>query len=161
MTHPNLILGGATLGSSYRTLDAVSELLVVLKKHGISHIDSAARYPPTDPGRSEQLLGQSKAAAAGFIIDTKIDTEGDGSGTLTAAAIAKSLEASLDRLQVKKVWWSSQSVLKSYPVSNISTRSTFCIVICLIRRHRLRNKQPRWTINTIGVISLQWVHKVY
>ena len=104
MTQPNLVLGGAAIGSSYQTSDAVSELLVALKKHGISHIDSAARYPPTDPGRSEQLLGQAKAAEAGFIIDTKIDTEGDGSGTLTAAAIANSLEASFNRLQVKKVW---------------------------------------------------------
>lgn len=98
MTHSNLILGGVTLDSSYRTLDAVSELLVILKKHGISHIDSAARYPPTNSGQSEQLLGQTKATTAGFIIDTKIDNEGDGSGTLIAAAIAKSLEASLDRL---------------------------------------------------------------
>lgn len=104
MTHPNLVLGGAALGSSYQTLDAVSELLVALKKHNISHIDSAARYPPTNPGRSEQLLGQAKAAEAGFIIDTKINTEGDGSGTLTPAAIETSLRSSFDRLQVKNVW---------------------------------------------------------
>lgn len=110
MTHPNLVLGGAAIGSSYRTVDAVSELLAALKKHGISHIDSAARYPPTDPGRSEQLLGQAEAAEAGFVIDTKIETAGDGRGTLTAAAIEKSLKASFDRLQVKNVWRSLQTV---------------------------------------------------
>ena len=108
MTHPNLVLGGAALGSSYQTLDAVSELLVALARLDIYHIDSAARYPPTDPGRSEQLLGQTKAAETGFIIDTKINTKGDGSGTLTADAIEKSLQASFDRLQVKKVWRSLQ-----------------------------------------------------
>lgn len=114
MTHPNLVFGGAALGSSYNTLDAVLELLETLKKHGIFHIDSAARYPPTEPGRSEQLLGQAKAAEAGFIIDTKIDTNDDGGGTLTETAIAKSLETSFDRLQVNKAWRSSQNVLILY-----------------------------------------------
>lgn len=42
MKHPNLIFGGAALGSSYQTLDAVSELLVALQALGIIHTDSAA-----------------------------------------------------------------------------------------------------------------------
>lgn len=101
--HPKLTFGGAAIGSSYLTTESVTGLLDVLKKQGITRIDSAARYPPTDPGKSELLLGKAKAAEAGFTIDTKIDTVGDGSGTLTATAIADSLKASFNRLQVEKV----------------------------------------------------------
>ena len=103
MPHPHLVFGGAAIGSTYLTIDAVSELLVALKNQGIEHIDSAARYPPTDPGQSEHLLGEANAAHAGFNVDTKISVEGDGSGSLTAAAIALSLQGSLERLKVTKV----------------------------------------------------------
>ena len=101
--HPKLTFGGASIGSSYLTTESVTELLDALRKQGITYIDSAARYPPTDPGKSELLLGRAKAAEAGFIIDTKINFAGDGSGTLTTAAITDSLKDSLNRLQVKKV----------------------------------------------------------
>ncbi|RYC64266.1 hypothetical protein CHU98_g1957 [Xylaria longipes] len=57
--------------------------------------------PPTNPGRSEQLLGEARGLSRGFVIDTKVytDTATDGSGDLTPEAISKSADASLQRLQ--------------------------------------------------------------
>lgn len=104
MPQPNTLFGGALIGTSFTTLDQVQELLDLLKTLGINRIDTAARYSPTAPGSSERLLGDTRAAEQGFTIDTKINTAGDdGAGSLTAAAIQKSLEESLSRLKTGKV----------------------------------------------------------
>jgi hypothetical protein len=53
-------------------------------------------------GRSEQLIGEATHDdLARFVVDTKVftDTATDGSGDLTEAAIQKSIDASLERLQ--------------------------------------------------------------
>jgi aflatoxin B1 aldehyde reductase len=52
------------------------------------------------------LLGEVRAAEQGFTIDTKINvgsSSGDGSGSLTAPAIEKSISESFERLRVDKV----------------------------------------------------------
>lgn len=106
MSIPNALFGGAMIGNTFTTPEQVQELLDQLKVLQIDHIDTAARYPPGNPGRSENLLGEVRALEQGFTIDTKISpgsSSGDGSGTHTAPAIRKSLEESLDQLKTKKV----------------------------------------------------------
>ncbi|KAM4057920.1 aldo/keto reductase family protein [Hirsutella rhossiliensis] len=100
-SHPLLIFGGASIGYAYDRPEAVSELLRTLRSLGITRVDTAARYPPTNPGASERLLGEAGAATQGFDLDTKILCWGDGSGTLEPAAIEKSLHESRRRLQSK------------------------------------------------------------
>lgn len=104
MSRPNTLFGGALIGTNFTTPEQVQELLDLLKTLGVKRIDTAARYSPTAPGSSERLLGETRAAQQGFTIDTKINTvSGDGAGSLTAAAIEKSLEESLSRLHVSRV----------------------------------------------------------
>lgn len=101
---PQPIFGTASFGmdgTEFQDESSVSSLLEFLKGAGVKRLDSGARYPPLNPGRSEQLIGESRAVSSGFLIDTKVltDTKKDGSGDLTAAAIDKSVNASLARLQ--------------------------------------------------------------
>lgn len=107
MSRPNTIFGGALIGINFNGPEQVQELLDQLKSLKIDRIDTAARYSPMNPGSSERLLGEVRAAEQGFTIDTKIDTvgtsSGDGSGTLTAAAISDSISGSFARLNVDKV----------------------------------------------------------
>ncbi len=66
----------------------------------LTELTTAARYPATNSGASERLLGLAGAAKHGFTIDTKVVCSGDGSGSLEPAAIDKSLEGSYERLQL-------------------------------------------------------------
>ncbi|KAG8158297.1 hypothetical protein KVR01_012058 [Diaporthe batatas] len=105
---PQLIFGTVTFGmemTDFQAPDSVKPLLQALTKLGIDRLDTAARYPPLNPGRSEQLIGESELPA-GFIVDTKVytDTRGDGSGDLTPEAIDKSVNASLERLGNATHW---------------------------------------------------------
>lgn len=100
---PQLIFGGASFGLDFKSEESVREILQVLKSNGVTQIDTAALYPPTDMGASERYLGQIGAIADGFKVDTKIlvlSVEADG--TLEPAAIEKSLKGSVERLQLKE-----------------------------------------------------------
>ncbi|KAJ5578618.1 uncharacterized protein N7459_007582 [Penicillium hispanicum] len=107
MSRPNTLFGGALIGTAFSTPTQVQELLDQIKALGINRIDTAARYPPGNSGMSERLLGDVRAAEQGFAIDTKINTQGSssagGEGSLTPAAIEKSLDESFARLQMDKV----------------------------------------------------------
>lgn len=103
MSRPNTIFGCALIGINFNTPRRVQQLLDQLKSLEIDRLDTAARYSPSNPHSSEKLLGEVRAAKQGFIIDTKIDTGGDGSETLTAAAISDSMNQSAARLKVDKV----------------------------------------------------------
>ncbi|KAK7737353.1 hypothetical protein SLS53_006656 [Cytospora paraplurivora] len=101
---PNLIFGTSTFGmdmTEFQDAESVRSLLAILKELGIARLDTAARYPPFKPGRSEQLLGEANELAANFLIDTKVytDTSTDGSGDLTQDAVEKSVHASFERLR--------------------------------------------------------------
>lgn len=101
---PQIIFGTATFGmdlTDFQGPETVKTLLATLKTLGITRLDTAARYPPLNPGRSEQLVGEGEAIAAGFLVDTKVytDTKANGSGDLTQDAIERSVSASLDRIQ--------------------------------------------------------------
>ncbi|KAI8959971.1 putative oxidoreductase [Daldinia sp. FL1419] len=105
---PQLIFGTASFGmpmTEFQDAESVKGLLRKLEELGISRLDSGARYPPPKPGRSEELIGEAKEVSSKFLVDTKIftDTATDGSGDLTVAAIKKSTEGSLKRLQADGV----------------------------------------------------------
>ncbi|KAI0882023.1 Aldo/keto reductase [Annulohypoxylon maeteangense] len=100
-SHPQLIFGGASIGAAFATPQEVSELLQTLKSLGVKRIDTAARYPPTNPGASERLLGELGATKLGFLIDTKVLCAGLGEGSLEPAATQKSLVESYERLQLQ------------------------------------------------------------
>lgn len=54
-----------------------------------------------NPGRAEELIGETRDISGSFLIDTKVytDTTTDGSGDLASEAIEKSVLASLQRLK--------------------------------------------------------------
>jgi len=85
--------------ASFQDVDSIRQLLNALKDLGVTHLDTAARYPPNNPGLSERLLGE--AGAGDFVVDTKIltDTRTDGSGDLAFEAMNKSVGNSLKSLK--------------------------------------------------------------
>ncbi|KAI1276425.1 putative oxidoreductase [Xylaria sp. FL0933] len=101
---PHIVFGTAGLGldkTSFQDVGSVEHLLRTLRDLGISRLDTGARYPPLNPGRSEQLLGEARELSRDFVIDTKVytDAQKDGSGDLTREAISKSVNGSLQRLR--------------------------------------------------------------
>jgi aflatoxin B1 aldehyde reductase len=101
MSSVEYIFGGGGLTEAWRE-DDMPNLQKALQQAKINRIDSAAVYPYTAPGGADALLGDSKFTES-FEVDTKALYFGDGSGTLTAEAIQKSLSGSLERLRVAKV----------------------------------------------------------
>ncbi|KAI0422947.1 putative oxidoreductase [Xylaria grammica] len=101
---PQVVFGTAGLGlhgTAFQSASSVKGLLRVLRDLGISRLDTGARYPPLNPGLSEQLLGEARKLSRDFVIDTKVYTDAtkDGSGDLTLEAISTSAKGSLQRLQ--------------------------------------------------------------
>ncbi|OTA61423.1 putative oxidoreductase [Hypoxylon sp. EC38] len=101
---PQLIFGTAGFGmdqTEFQDLESVKSLLSTLRELGIRRLDSGARYPPLNPGRSEALIGEAREVSRDFLVDTKVytDTRTDGSGDLARDAVRKSVEGSLERLK--------------------------------------------------------------
>ncbi|KAI1345459.1 putative oxidoreductase [Xylaria sp. FL0043] len=101
---PHILFGTAGLGldkTAFQDVGSVEHLLRTLQDLGISHLDTGARYPPLNRGRSEKLLGEARELSRDFVIDTKVytDAQKDGSGDLTREAISKSVDGSLQRLR--------------------------------------------------------------
>ena len=104
MSPPTLIFGAGFVGVNFATPSELQELLQFLQKNNINRIDTARRYPAVNSGRSEQLLGEVKAAGQGFTVDTKIKVVGsDASGSLTAAKIKESVVESMEALRASEV----------------------------------------------------------
>ena len=104
---PQLIFGTASFGmdmTDFQDIASVTSLLKTLQELDIHRLDSGARYPPMNPGRAEELIGETKELSGNFIVDTKVytDVQKDGGGDLTEEAIEKSLHASLRRLDRAK-----------------------------------------------------------
>ncbi|KAK7711265.1 hypothetical protein SLS63_012698 [Diaporthe eres] len=99
---PQLVFGAGVLGmdgTEFQDSESVTNLLQTLRQLGINRLDTAARYPPFNPGKSEELIGTANLPNDAFVVDTKVYTEvGDGSGDLTNTAIQKSVDGSLERL---------------------------------------------------------------
>lgn len=101
-THPKLIFGAAGFGDEFKTAESVQELSKTLKASGITTLDTAALYPPTAVGASEQLLGVTGAIKNGFKVDTKVMIFGiSGDGTLEPAKIEASVNTSIERLKLQ------------------------------------------------------------
>lgn len=98
MDTPHYVFGAQGFGVAW-TADNVDHLMKSLTEAGINQFDTAALYPATNPGESEELLGKKKPDNA--IIDTKVLFIGDDS--LSFNNMGASIKASLERLQVKKV----------------------------------------------------------
>lgn len=102
---PQFIFGTATFGmdqTEFQDTESVTALLKTLEGLGICRLDTGARYPPLNPGRSEKLIGEvPKQLGEKFMVDTKIytNTQTDGSGDLSSESIVKSINESLHRLQ--------------------------------------------------------------
>ncbi|KAI1392062.1 putative oxidoreductase [Hypoxylon trugodes] len=101
---PQFIFGTAGFGmdrTEYSDAASVKTALETVRSLGIRRLDSGARYPPLNPGRSEALIGEAREISTEFEVDTKVytDTKTDGSGDLTREAIQKSIEGSLERLK--------------------------------------------------------------
>ena len=104
MSSPTIVFGAGFVGVNFATPSELQALLDFLRMNNITRIDTARRYPAINSGRSEQLLGEVKAAGQGFTIDTKIKVVGsDASGSLTAAKIKESVVESLEALRVDEV----------------------------------------------------------
>ncbi|TPX12774.1 uncharacterized protein E0L32_000951 [Thyridium curvatum] len=106
---PHLIFGAGGIGTTeksftftWHTPEKTAELLSVLKRLEVLELDSAASYPPKNPWCTEALLGQAKAADAGFIINSKIAGHVQGP-KLNDEAINASVEKTLQLLGVEKV----------------------------------------------------------
>ena len=97
---PQLIFGCGGVGIEFAGEEAVAELLQTLKDVGVTRLDTAALYPPTDIGASQRLIGQAGAARMGFTIDTKVMVSiHGGKGTLEPEKIAESASQSQKSLQ--------------------------------------------------------------
>ncbi|KAI7779911.1 hypothetical protein LA080_000234 [Diaporthe eres] len=99
---PQLVFGTGVIGmdgTEFQDSESVMNLLHTLRKLGINRLDTAERYPPFNPGKSEELIGAANVSSDAFAVNTKVYTEvGDGSGDLTNPAIQKSVDGSLERL---------------------------------------------------------------
>lgn len=98
MDTPRYVFGAQGFGIAW-VADNVDHLMKSLTEAGINQFDTAALYPATNPGESEELLGKKKPENA--IIDTKVLFIGDDS--LSFKNMGDSIKGSLERLQVKKV----------------------------------------------------------
>lgn len=102
MAPPKFIIGSGTWGHNVDEAQ-VRDQVSSLKGYGISQVDTAALYPPSNPGQAERFLGQVGYEKEGFLLDTKILYTNMGSGSLTPEAIEKSVDQSLASLKIKKV----------------------------------------------------------
>ncbi|KAK3315560.1 NADP-dependent oxidoreductase domain-containing protein [Apodospora peruviana] len=106
---PHLVFGAGGIGTTansftftWDTPEKLDELLDLLKKLDILELDSASSYPPGNPENAETLLGQSKAAEKGFIIDSKIAMHKPGP-KLDDTSISQSTARTLEQLDAQKV----------------------------------------------------------
>lgn len=92
----NVAFGGAAINPlKYKPGDDVEELLRLLKKEGVSTIDTARLYQG-----SEELIG-SAPSHVGFTIDTKI-LGGFSPGSAAKDRIIADAQDSLDKLKIKQ-----------------------------------------------------------
>ncbi|KAJ5519776.1 hypothetical protein N7463_000229 [Penicillium fimorum] len=82
MPLPETLFGGYSIGTSLTTAGEVQRLLDQLKGSYIHHIDTAASWRNTTPGRSETLLGEARAPSQGFKTNTRISPITGSSSTL-------------------------------------------------------------------------------
>lgn len=99
-TAVKILLGGWVVGNAdnFKTSESIEQLLSTASALGISTLDTAQIYGP-----SEKLLGEHRAGDR-FTIDTKWMGSLEP-GWATKEYIVKSAKESLDRLGMKQVWF--------------------------------------------------------
>ncbi|KAF2477646.1 Aldo/keto reductase [Lindgomyces ingoldianus] len=102
MSPPKILMGTGLWGDE-TSKEVVTKLAEVLKELKIKEIDGAALYPITNPGQSEKLIGECGYVENGFLVDSKILHFGGGEGTLSKAAIERSLDQSLANIKTDKL----------------------------------------------------------
>ncbi|CAI0653856.1 unnamed protein product [Colletotrichum noveboracense] len=101
---PQLIFGTASFGDKFTNVEQVQSCLDLLKEHHVHMLDTAGRYPAEAQGRSEELIGETKATQQGFQVDTKIlAMSADHKGELSKQNIEQSVSDSLRRLNIPKI----------------------------------------------------------
>lgn len=127
--------------TEFQDADSVQNLLKVLQDIGIDHLDTGARYPPTRPGKSEELIGDNQESSVGFTLDTKVytNTQKDGSGDLEAKAVEQSIRSSLQRLKRSKVP-TTEALMEVLKATDTKPRSMSYMRIEPILPHRSRSR---------------------
>ncbi|KAF4810866.1 Aflatoxin B1 aldehyde reductase member 3 [Colletotrichum tropicale] len=101
---PQLIFGTARFGDKFTNAEQVQLCLDLLKEHHVQVLDTAGRYPAEAQGRSEELIGETKATQQGFQVDTKIlAMSADHKWELSKQNIQQSVSDSLRRLKIPKI----------------------------------------------------------
>lgn len=116
---PAYFAGTQGFGTSW-TATNVKQLIEKLEMYDITHYDTAAVYPVTNPGESERILGTLHSQDA--IIDTKVLFSEPGA--LSKEKMLASIKKSLDHLQLSKV----QQFLPVVSISSSQTSSTRSIL---------------------------------
>ena len=98
MGYPEPIFSCGTLGNQPMTTESVEELVAVLQRQGINHLETAVRHTQT-----EEVLGENNVPSR-FTLDTKIRTAGlNFSGSLAPKAVDDSIAEQFPRLGVSQV----------------------------------------------------------
>ena len=171
---PTLLLGTSTLGmdgTSFQHTSDIAPLFTALRSGGVTHLDTAARYPPLNPGRSEQLLGEANVSSENLLIDTKIATPTpDGRGELTREAVRKSVEESLNRLKVKKVnvlyahrmdeETSIEEQVRAFDEQIDAGRCLAVSFLALLLKEGVRLIKVKWGVSNHSIAQLEAIFKV-
>jgi aflatoxin B1 aldehyde reductase len=89
---PEIIAGGGSVGTgSFETVESAKRFLETFRAYGHTRIDTARIYPPTKPGRGEELLVETGATKW-----ATIDTKASAFGPMTHSkqSIADGIDAS-------------------------------------------------------------------
>jgi aflatoxin B1 aldehyde reductase len=93
--------------------EEVEELIPFMKELGLRQADASPRWPIQSPGKLEPMLGMMlQVMGPNYLLDSRVESKGNGDGTMTADAIAKSLDGTLAATGYPKVSLAVLSVCK-------------------------------------------------
>jgi hypothetical protein len=84
--------------------EEVEELIPFMKELGLREADASPSWPIQSPGKLEPMLGMMlQVMGRHYLVDSRVECKGNGDGSMTADAIAKSLDKTLAALGDPKV----------------------------------------------------------
>lgn len=92
-----VVLGTASIGDKITDPASITSFLNTFHQHGHTELDTAAAYPPNNPGVTERLLGEQSGLRDWVKVSTKLF--GFGEGANAPEKVRPGLEASRARLQ--------------------------------------------------------------
>ncbi|KAF2677875.1 Aldo/keto reductase [Lentithecium fluviatile CBS 122367] len=103
MPPPKFIIGSLAFGKAF-TVEEQDLLIPFMRELGVKEADSGPTWPLHAPGTAEQMIGAMlQYMSQDYIVDSRVECMGNGDGTMTADAIAKSLDRTLANLGLKKL----------------------------------------------------------